>query len=148
MDIFCKQEILHSINGNMHASLNDKSKFSLLGQCISNGQVFFNGVEEGDLRKSHTHSHSVDGITKCCGQWSSGCSNLSWLLDQCGQTYIENDYLIELAYESFHLRATGICWIPKLHHIHWKGEIVSQCDVHVCKSDCLYWLDGHLSCIS
>ncbi|XVF29219.1 hypothetical protein REPUB_Repub15cG0101900 [Reevesia pubescens] len=119
------QETLHSINGKMHVSLQDKSKFSLLGQyraCLSNGQLFYNGVEEDDLRMSHTHSR---------GQWSCGCRKLDGLLDQCRQTSIESDYWIELAYDSLQLHARGICWIPKLHHIHWNGEIVSQCDVHV-----------------
>ncbi|KAK8577722.1 hypothetical protein V6N13_027988 [Hibiscus sabdariffa] len=80
------QEILHSINGIMHVSLQDKSKFSLLGcyrACLGYGQ---NGVEEDDLRNSC--AHGVDG-------------------------------------------ARGIHWVPKLHHLHWKREIVSQCDVHV-----------------
>ncbi|XP_022722847.1 phosphatidylinositol N-acetylglucosaminyltransferase subunit GPI1-like isoform X2 [Durio zibethinus] len=125
-------EILHSTNGNMHVSLQDKSKFSLLGQCracLSNGQVFYEGVEEDDLRKSGTYS--VDGITECCRQWSSGCCNLDGLLEQCRQTCIESDYWIELTYDSFHLPAWGVCWIPKLHHIHWNGELVSHCDIHV-----------------
>ncbi|XVF87545.1 hypothetical protein PTKIN_Ptkin18bG0128900 [Pterospermum kingtungense] len=137
------QEVLHSINGNLHASLNDKSKFSLLGRCLSNDQVFYNGVEEDGLRKSHTHS--VYGITKCGGQWSCGCRNLDWLLEQCGQTSVESDYLIELAYESFHLHATGIPWIPKLRHIHWDGEIVSQCDVHVILYETPVYGEHHFS---
>ncbi|XP_022761976.1 uncharacterized protein LOC111307907 isoform X2 [Durio zibethinus] len=121
------QEILHSINGNMHVSLQGKSKFSLLGQyrpCLSNGQVFYNGAEEDDVRKSC--AHSIDDVSECCG-----CLKLDGLLDQCRQTSIENDYWIELAYDSLHLNAWGICWIPKLHHIHWNREILSQFDDHV-----------------
>ncbi|XWS35057.1 hypothetical protein CRYUN_Cryun21dG0093500 [Craigia yunnanensis] len=128
----CLQEILHSINCNMHVSLQDKSKFSLLGQyraCLGNGQVFYNRVGEDHLRKSH--GYSIDGVSECHGQWSCGCLKLDGLLDQCRQTSIESDYWIELAHDSLHLHARGIHWIPKLHHIHWKREIVSQCDVHV-----------------
>ena len=149
LDIFCKQEILPSINGNMHVSLQDKSKFSLLGQyraCLGNGQVSFNGLEEDHLRMSH--AYSIDEVSECHGQWSCGCLKLDGLLDQCRQTTIESDYWIELANESLDLHARGIHWIPKLHHIHWNKEIVSQCDVHVCKSDCLYCLVCHSSCIS
>ncbi|XWS22419.1 hypothetical protein CRYUN_Cryun29cG0032300 [Craigia yunnanensis] len=128
----CLQEILHSINGNMRVSLQDKSKFSLLGQyraCLSNGQVSFNGLEEDHLRMSH--AYSIDGVSECHGQLSCGCLKLDGLLNQCRQTTIESDYWIELANESLDLHARGIHWIPKLHHIHWNREIVSQCDVHV-----------------
>ncbi|TYI66443.1 hypothetical protein E1A91_D09G224200v1 [Gossypium mustelinum] len=125
----CLQEILHSINGNMHVSLQDKSKFSLLGQygaCINYGQ---NGVEEDDLRKTCTHG--VDRVCKCYGQWSCGCLKFDGFLGQCRQVSMESNYWIELAYDSLRLQARGIHWVPKLHHLHWKKEIVSQCDVHV-----------------
>ncbi|KAB2067227.1 hypothetical protein ES319_A09G212600v1 [Gossypium barbadense] len=125
----CLQEILHSINGNMHVSLQDKSKFSLLGQygaCINYGQ---NGVEEDDLRKTCTHG--VDGVCECYGQWRCGCLKNNGFLGQCRQVSMESNYWIELAYDSLRLQARGIHWVPKLHHLHWKKEIVSQCDVHV-----------------
>ncbi|KAG4184944.1 hypothetical protein ERO13_A09G201700v2 [Gossypium hirsutum] len=125
----CLQEILHSINGNMHVSLQDKSKFSLLGQygaCINYGQ---NGVEEDDLRKTCTHG--VDGVCECYGQWRCGCLKNNGFLGQCRQVSKESNYWIELAYDSLRLQARGIHWVPKLHHLHWKKEIVSQCDVHV-----------------
>ncbi|XP_039062239.1 uncharacterized protein LOC120206726 [Hibiscus syriacus] len=123
------QEILHSINGNMHVSLQDKSKFSLLGQyrsCLGHGQ---NGVEEDDMRSFG--AHGVDGVSKCCGQRSCGCLKFDGVLGQSRQTSRESSYWIELAYDSLHLQAKGIHWVPKLHHIHWKREIMYQCDVHV-----------------
>ncbi|KAK6255082.1 hypothetical protein SCA6_016387 [Theobroma cacao] len=126
------QEILHSINGNMHESLQDKSKFSLLGHhraCLSSGHVFCNGVEEEDLRKSS--AYRADGTSRCCGQWSCGCIKLDSLLDECKQMSMESNYWIELAYDSLHVHARDIRWIPKLHRIHWNGETVARCDVHV-----------------
>ncbi|PPD90981.1 hypothetical protein GOBAR_DD12099 [Gossypium barbadense] len=114
----------------MHESLQDKSKFSLLGQyeaCINYGQ---NGVEEDDLRKTCT-THGVDGVCECYGQWSCGCLKFDGFLGQCRQVCMESKYWIKLAYESLRLQARGIHWVPKLHHLHWKKEIVSQCDVHV-----------------
>ncbi|WRX22151.1 Phosphatidylinositol N-acetylglucosaminyltransferase subunit Q/GPI1 - like 1 [Theobroma cacao] len=125
------QEILHSINGNMHESLQDKSKFSLLGHhraCLSSGHVFCNGVEEDDLRKSS--AYRADGTSRCCGQWSCGCIKLDSLLDECKQMSMESNYWIELAYDSLHVHARDIRWIPKLHRIHWNGETVARCDVH------------------
>ncbi|KAK8560796.1 hypothetical protein V6N13_026231 [Hibiscus sabdariffa] len=123
------QEILHSINGNMHVSLQDKSKFSLLGwyrACLGYGQ---NGVEEDDLRNSR--AHGVDGVSEFSGQLSCGCLKFVCMLGQCRQTSIESSYWIELAYDPLCLQAKGIHWVPKLHHLHWKREIVSQCDIHV-----------------
>ncbi|KAK8276149.1 hypothetical protein V6Z11_D10G181500 [Gossypium hirsutum] len=114
----------------MHESLQDKSKFSLLGQyeaCINYGQ---NGVEEDDLRKTCT-THGVDGVCECYGQWSCRCLKFDGFLGQCRQVCMESKYWIKLAYESLRLQAWGIHWVPKLHHLHWKKEIVSQCDVHV-----------------
>ncbi|KAK8599736.1 hypothetical protein V6N12_049609 [Hibiscus sabdariffa] len=125
----CLQEILHSINGNMHISLQDKSKFCLLGQyraCLGYGQ---NGVHGDDIRSSC--AHSVDGVSEYCGQWTCGCLKFDGVLGQCRQTSIESSYWFELAYDSLRLQAKGIHWVPKLHHLHWKREIVSQCDVHV-----------------
>lgn len=144
LDFFfpCKQEILHSINGSMHVSLQDKTKFSLLGQygaCINYGQ---NGVEEDVMRKTSTHG--VDGVCKCYGQWSCGCLKFDGFLGQCRQASMESNYWIELAYDSLRLQARGIHWVPKLHHLHWKKEIVSQCDVHVRNSDCFYCLSFEL----
>ncbi|XP_039050537.1 uncharacterized protein LOC120191692 isoform X2 [Hibiscus syriacus] len=126
---FGLQEILDSINGNMHVSLQDKSKFSLLGQyraCLGYGQ---NRVEEHDMRSSC--AHGVDEVSKCCGQWSCGCLKFDGVLGQCKQTSTECSYWIELAYDSLRLQAKGIHWVPKLRHLHWKREIVFQCDVHV-----------------
>ncbi|KAK8684965.1 hypothetical protein V6N13_040977 [Hibiscus sabdariffa] len=125
----CLQEILHSINGNMHVSLQDKSKFCLLGQyraCLGYGQ---NGVHGDDMRSSC--AHSVDGVSEYCGQWTCGCLKFGGVLGQCRQTSIESSYWFELAYDSLRLQAKGIHWVPKLHHLHWKREIVSRCDVHV-----------------
>ncbi|TYI61586.1 hypothetical protein E1A91_D10G182800v1 [Gossypium mustelinum] len=71
----------------MHESLQDKSKFSLLGQyeaCINYGQ---NGVEEDDLRKTCT-THGVDGVCECYGQWSCGCLKFDGFLGQCRQVIL------------------------------------------------------------
>ncbi|MBA0768271.1 hypothetical protein Gotri_017086, partial [Gossypium trilobum] len=85
--------------------------------------------EEDDLRKTCTHG--VDRVCKCYGQWSCGCLKFDGFLGQCRQVSMESNYWIELAYDSLRLQARGIHWVPKLHHLHWKKEIVSQCDVHV-----------------
>lgn len=113
----------------MPVLLQDRSKFSVLGQCEANirgnGHFPSVGMEENDRRKSSTYgiASAVDG------QWSCGCHELDGLLGSIGSSY-----WIRLVYDSNEQHGGGVVWIPKLQHIHWNGQIVSQCDVHVCKS--------------
>lgn len=119
----CFQGILHDTNGKMPVLLQDRSKLCLLGQFASdvgsrNAKLFEVGTEEDDQ----------------CESSSCGCHKLSGSLEQCRQIFVGNSYWIQMLCDRREQFGKDITWIPKLHHIHWNGEIVSRCDVHVCKS--------------
>lgn len=150
------QEVLHATNGKMPMFLQDKSKFSLLGQCASclggNGKMLNVGMEEDNWKKSSAHDIAFGTNTKnICGEnygrSSCGCHMLNGLVEHCRQASVESRQWIQLAYDSCEHYGRDIHWVPKLHHIHWNGHIVSHCDVHVCKSYILILCDFVLICI-
>ncbi|KAK9290712.1 hypothetical protein L1049_008886 [Liquidambar formosana] len=134
------QGIFHSTNGNMPVFLQDKSMFSILGHCAmdisSNGQLPRVGMEEDDQIKTsicdnQCQQNSQDLFGENYGRWSCGCHKLNGLLEQCRQVSIENDNWVQLIYDSHEHCRRNLHWIPKLHHIHWNGQIVFHCDLHV-----------------
>ncbi|KAK9922211.1 hypothetical protein M0R45_030688 [Rubus argutus] len=114
------QGILHDTNGKMPVLLQDRSKLCLLGQFASdvgsrNAKLFEVGTEEDDQ----------------CQSSSCGCHKLSGSLEQCRQIFVGNGYWIQMLRDPHQQFGKDITWIPKLNHIHWNGEIVSRCDVHL-----------------
>lgn len=137
------QSILHYTNENMPESLQEKSAFSTLGHSAAdfgcNGQLSRIEMEKYDRRKSNIHDHidsqnNKDGFGENYGQWSCGCQRLDELLEQCRQASIGNSNWMQFIYDSHEYFGSEIHWIPRLHHIHWNGRMVFDCDVHVCKS--------------
>lgn len=115
----CLEEILHDVHGKMPIILQDKSTFSVLGQCVpdqSNSSLVA-GMEDNGWNFSDRGCLVLDGSLKHGCQASSGKSN--WVL---------------LTFDSREQNDTGIHGLPKLHHIHWNGLAMVQYDVHVCNN--------------
>lgn len=121
--------------------------FSLLGQFAtcpsSNGQLFSVGMGDYDQRKFSTEGTGGAMNTKgmlrqknklCC----CGCHKVDGLLEKHRKAAIGSNCWIQIVCDPREICGRNIRFIPKLHHIHWNGQIVSQCDVHVCKSWLLY----------
>lgn len=93
----------------MPLTLRYKAAFTLLGcydSCLSaNGNAPKNATDEDLCRYSSLSCgcHKVDGLGSVSSHW------------------------IHMVHDSSSER--GI----RMHHIHWNGDIVFQCDVHVCK---------------
>lgn len=104
----CIQGILHDTNGRMPVLLQDKSMLCIVGQ-------FFK-----------VHPKEDQYHSSCCR-----CHNLNGSLEQCRQTFVGNSYWIQMLCDPQEQVGTEISWIPKLHHIHWNGQMVFPCDIHV-----------------
>ncbi|KAL5166758.1 Phosphatidylinositol N-acetylglucosaminyltransferase subunit Q [Glycine soja] len=127
--------IIHGTCGSMPSVLEDRSKFSVLGLCVtdpttSNGLMngaeddkkkfseFGNALQEGDTdRKNNSRS--------CC------CFQLDGSLRKSSQYVLGRSNWVLLMFDSPEQTDVGIHRLPKLHHIHWNGLTVSQYDVHV-----------------
>ncbi|CAN1136909.1 hypothetical protein LINPERHAP2_LOCUS9747 [Linum perenne] len=129
------QEIIHDTNGRMPVFLQEKSCFCLLGQCFtslnSNGESLNvsaedeNEVRSSRLVKKKQHSFREHSEENVCGY------ELDGFVQQCGKNDGEGDYWIHLIHKYSDKSDKG-SRIPQLHHIHWKGQEVVQCNVHVC----------------
>ncbi|KAL0756313.1 hypothetical protein Bca101_093981 [Brassica carinata] len=101
------QDVLHETNEKMPLTLRYKAAFTLLGcydSCLSaNGNAPKNATDEDLCRYSSLSCgcHKVDGLGSVSSHW------------------------IHMVHDSSSER--GI----RMHHIHWNGDIVFQCDVHV-----------------
>lgn len=143
-DVFCSigsdlQGILLKINKRMPTSLQNRCGLSLLGYCSAgsstNGELRFhreavkengqNSPLSGDLGQ-----HIEDDISKDqIGQLICGCHKVDGLLEyhrRCTDTDP-----IQLVCGSYISPNRKFGWIPKLHHIHWDGQVVSHIDLHV-----------------
>ncbi|XP_060967482.1 N-acetylglucosaminyl-phosphatidylinositol biosynthetic protein gpi1 isoform X2 [Cannabis sativa] len=120
--------ILHETNEKMPMSLQDKSELSLLGHFAvgvsNNGELSRVGMGEDDELKSGPGFNGNNS-----GQWSCECHKLDRLVERDRPISKGNSWIQVVAYsrEKF---GRDIFRIPKLHHIHWNGQIVSHCDVH------------------
>ncbi|CAN0880028.1 Phosphatidylinositol N-acetylglucosaminyltransferase subunit Q [Linum grandiflorum] len=132
------QEIIHDINGRMPVFLQEQSCFCLLGQCStplnSNGESLNASVEEENevrsspcdialVKKKHLffREHSEERVC--------GCNQLDGVVQQCGKNDGEGDYWIHMIHKSSDKSGGDV--VPQLHHVHWKGKEVVQCNVHV-----------------
>lgn len=119
----------------MPKSLQDKSSLCMLGQHA--GLLLSSGIKE-DQRNSTCGNACIQNkrgiFRENYGQLTCGCHKLDGLLEQCNQASIRNSNWIQVANDFCEKCGEEIYWIPKLHHVHWNGEVVFPCDVHVCKS--------------
>lgn len=105
-----------SVLGHCVADLNnDASKVGNVVKCssasIPNGATF--------------NSSSQSKQNSNCG-----CDNM---MEACGIA-IGSNMWIKLVHETCGESAAKKLMVPKVHHIHWDGQVVSPCIVHVCKS--------------
>lgn len=131
------QGIFHHTNGNMPAFLQDKTTFSILGHCAadfsSNGQLRKKEDNQmvssiyGDLLSQNGQGIFGENYGRC----SCGCHEVNGVLEKCREVAIEKDNWVQLIHGSRQDLRKDLRWIPKLHHIHWNGQIVSLCDLHV-----------------
>lgn len=124
------KEILCDTNRSMSTTLQDKSMFSLLGQCAAY-------PSNKDQRKYSTCRiacalNSEGMLRKRNRRCYCGCYNLDGLLEKHRQAATGSNHWIQMVYDPYEIHGRNIHCIPKLHHIHWNGRLVSQCDVHVC----------------
>lgn len=117
--------------------------FSLLGHCAAypsrNDQLLRVDMVDDNQSKS-SNNGAVSGLSrkvrtrKKNNRCQCGCNKLDGLLEKHRLAAAGSSHWIHMVYDSHEIHGRHIHWIPKLHHIHWNGKIVSQCDVHVCKS--------------
>ncbi|PIN05511.1 N-acetylglucosaminyltransferase complex, subunit PIG-Q/GPI1 [Handroanthus impetiginosus] len=125
------EEILHVTNKNMPALLQDKSKFALLGYFEADsrgcGQVAGCGNDE-NKQIYFTSDQSLDTCMSDLGSRSCGCQN--GILGHSRLAALGNMW-IKLVCGLFETIFGRVLIIPKLDHLHWNGETMSQIDLHV-----------------
>ncbi|KAM3690971.1 hypothetical protein ACB094_09G160500 [Castanea mollissima] len=144
---------LHDANGNMPKFLQDKSKLSILGQhdvdLNSNGLLLSSGTNEDQRNSSICGNACVqnnrDTFRENHAHWTCGCHKYDGLLGQCTQASIGSSNWILLLNDFPEQCGGEIYRIPKLHHFHWNGQIVFQCDVHVVLYDTPSYGGHHFS---
>ncbi|XP_009804356.1 phosphatidylinositol N-acetylglucosaminyltransferase subunit GPI1 isoform X1 [Nicotiana sylvestris] len=133
------ERVVQGINRKMPVLLQDKSKFSLLGyyaaDCSSNGKLL---MVRGKGKK---HINYTDKRTCLCadelapegkcGRWRCGCHKLDVILEQCRTLALEDNIWAQIVCDNSLAVSRKVELIPKVHHIHRKGEAIFQLDVHV-----------------
>ncbi|CAL0310100.1 unnamed protein product [Lupinus luteus] len=128
------EEVIHDTHGSMPVILQDKSAFSVLGLCTSD-----------TTSKSLMAGTEDDKTFNCSNDWAEGstslyrenkCDSCSRLhvdgsLRKSGQYFLGKSNWVLLMFDSSEKNDGGIHRIPKLRHIHWNGQPVSNYDVHV-----------------
>ncbi|KAJ8767432.1 hypothetical protein K2173_017476 [Erythroxylum novogranatense] len=134
------QGILRDTNENMPSFLQEKSLFRLLGDCSSycggNDKLSNDGIVKDSWKKPSCHFIASDtngqGILgETYNMMNCGCQQLNGLVEQFWQDSIESKQWIRMSYDSHAHCGGDFHFIPRLHHIHWNRQIISQCDVHV-----------------
>ena len=112
--------------------------FSLLGLCILDptGNSLMAETEDDIKRFSDCGNDWAEGSTSVYRE--NKCRSCSFLqygsLRKNSQSFLGKSNWVLLVFDSTEQNDAGIQGVPKLHHIHWNGLTISQCDVHVCKS--------------
>lgn len=136
------QGILHEINKNLPMFSQDGCKLSLLGCYVANGgdhQLIKVGAEIEAIVNSSGQRTYISGDSD--GQDTSGRMNgrLSYgyhkfdILAEQNSTPAEINW-IQLAYDHSIKHGRNIALIPNLLCLKWKGLVINQLDIHVCKS--------------
>ncbi|KAI4300845.1 hypothetical protein L6164_034175 [Bauhinia variegata] len=117
------KEILHETNENMPIVLQNKSVFSVLGQCVASRSC---GDIKLDGKEGSTSFYRKEFECRSCGD-----IKLYGSLEQCRQASMGNSNWVMLMLDSPEQNDAGNHRLPKLHHIHLSGKTLSQYDVHV-----------------
>ncbi|XP_023768757.1 N-acetylglucosaminyl-phosphatidylinositol biosynthetic protein gpi1 isoform X1 [Lactuca sativa] len=111
--------ILHKINKRMPTSLQNRCGLSMLGYCSASSS------SNGHLGQQFEQIISEDkGGHQICG-----CHKVVGLLEHY-KDFTKSDS-IQLVRGSYIRTSRKLGWIPKLHHIHWNEQVVSNLDLHV-----------------
>jgi phosphatidylinositol glycan class Q protein len=126
------QDVLRETNEKMPSTLRDKAAFTLLGRYDisrnANGNV-------SKIIRDKDMSRKAGAYVRPCkySGLSCGCHKVDGLLEDFRKDSVRN-YWIHMVHDSAEHRIMEFHSSSRLHHIHWNGDIVSQCDVHVCHS--------------
>lgn len=149
------QDIIHDTHGSMPVILQDKSMFSVLGLCITDptSKNLMDETEDDKKKFSNCGDGWAEGSSlyreNKCG--SCSCLQIDGSLRKSNQSFLGESNWVLLMFDSPEQNDAGNHGNPKLHHIHWNGQTLSNCDVHVCKSlflllpSCLSASSCHLS---
>lgn len=123
----------------MPTILQDKSKFSVVGLCITDptGNSLMAKTKDDEIFFSDYGNSRAEGSTNAFAKnncRSCSCLQLDGSLKRSSQPFIGKSNWVLLMFDSPKKHDAGIQGLPKLNHIHWNGQILSEYDVHVCKS--------------
>ncbi|WVZ07350.1 hypothetical protein V8G54_020696 [Vigna mungo] len=127
--------IIHDACGRMPSSLEDKSKFSVLGLSVTDPTASNSLMNETeyDKRKLSEYGNALEeGSTDTKNNCRScRCFQLDCSLRKSRQYVLGKSNWVLLTFDSPGHDDLGLQRLPNLHHIHWNGQILSQYDVHV-----------------
>lgn len=116
------EEALQETNRDMPVNLKDKAAFCVLGLSAADpGNVGLSAADPGEGSKKKRDQ-------------GCGCYRITEPLESCRQLAVGSNSWIQLMHNSCSGYQGENLWLPEVHHIHWKGEVVYHCDVHVCYS--------------
>ncbi|XP_056158359.1 uncharacterized protein LOC130134736 isoform X1 [Syzygium oleosum] len=103
------EETLQDTNRDMPVNLKDKAAFCVLGLSAAD-------PSKGSKKKRDQ---------------GCGCYRITEPLESCRQLAVGSNSWIQLMHNSCSGYQGENLWLPEVHHIHWKGEVVYHCDVHI-----------------
>ncbi|XP_010427583.1 PREDICTED: uncharacterized protein LOC104712386 isoform X1 [Camelina sativa] len=137
------QDVLHETNEKMPSTLRDKAAFTLLGRydiCLNvNGNSSKITKDKGVCSKAGAYGGPCRYSSLSCG-----CHKVDGLLEGFREESVSRHW-IHLVRDSSEHRLMEFHSSSRLHHIHWNGDLVSQCDVHVVVYDIPVFGSHHFS---
>ncbi|XP_027352620.1 uncharacterized protein LOC113863290 [Abrus precatorius] len=144
--------IIHDTCGSMPALLQDKSKFSVLGLCVTDPNNTSNSLTdetEDDQKRFSDCGNALKEGSTCTYREnncrSCRCVQLDESLRKSSQSVLGKSNWVLLTFDSPEQNDAGMRRLPKLHHIHWDGLTVLQYDVHVIIYETPYYGVHHFS---
>lgn len=153
------QEILKSTNSNMPMPLKRTSTFCIIGHCaahyrdmdmktVTNKQSdpfleskrscgSIESVSTKPIRYMDTNEISKSTMSVAAsevenhGCLSCGCGTLDHSIEPYREALIRHGNWIQLLPKSQGILCKESRWVPRFHHMHQNGHIMSNCDVHV-----------------
>ncbi|CAL1383209.1 unnamed protein product [Linum trigynum] len=133
------QGIIDDTNGRMPMSLQEKSRFCLLGHCTTPLNINGEGLKVGSKVDGEIGSSSdipVAGkrrltVSHPAKESVCECNQLDGFIQQHWKNGVEGGHWIHLMHKPHEQFGRDVNWVPQLHHVHWNGQVVVQCDVHV-----------------
>lgn len=128
------QEILHQTNEKMPAGLRDKSVLCMLGHaaefcadCISTVSKQGNTTQFNSLGCASFLMES-ELITN-----DNGCCKIAESIEPHRRAAMKKGNWVHMRLSDTSYPGGRDLFIPEVDHIHWRGEAIYGCDVHVCK---------------